>query len=148
MQRRQLSLLFVIAISLSLFTSFTIPINPTERTEIIHNDSEIPQDDNLLFLSSSFPAPMNITGTTYSTHSRITITSNTEFLSTRDSEVWDGNGTELDPIIITGYNFTETTGDLISISNTDLYFEIHANYFKVPTQNHDGINLSNVTNDH
>lgn len=98
------------------------------------------------FVSTTYPDPMDISGNTYADHARITIDGNIDFLAQKTSETWSGVGNETNPIEITGYNFTSTSGVLISISNTDLHFKIEGNFFFVPTENYNGINLNNVTN--
>ncbi len=77
----------------------------------------------------------------YITHSPITITSNADFVS----QGFSGNGTAEDPYVIEGYNIT-TTGDCISIQDTDVYFIIRDCLLTAGTSN-DGtveINSENI----
>jgi len=123
-----------------------VPTNNIESLDDSTIDSSKINLQSSHIVSTSYPEPTDISGNTYTDHPRITITSNGELLSQKTTESWNGSGIESDPIEITGYNFTSTAGVLISISNTDLYFKIEGNFFFVPTDNYNGINLSNVTN--
>lgn len=77
-------------------------------------------------------------------HSPILIDGNVNFLAHAALEIWDGDGSDTDPYVITGLNITnQTSVNLIEIKNTDVYFNI-TNNLLVGGAN--GINLENVTN--
>jgi parallel beta-helix repeat protein len=57
-----------------------------------------------------------------------------------------GNGTQVDPYRIEGLNITTGSGNLISISDTDLYFRISSNFLNGLETSESGIWLNNVTN--
>ncbi|TFG31385.1 hypothetical protein EU527_12500 [Candidatus Thorarchaeota archaeon] len=79
---------------------------------------------------------------TYTPHIPITITSNDDFIS----QGWPGNGTEGNPYLIEGLSVIDTS-TCISISDTNVYFEITNCLISSPTQsNNNGINFENVTN--
>lgn len=60
----------------------------------------------------------------YEDHDQISINGNVDLLNQSNNENWQGNGSELFPIIITGLNITSDSGSLLSIRNTDLYVDI------------------------
>lgn len=146
MPRSKLTLLFVCVFMISIFISPSVPTNNTmlyEHSEIIPPELNSPA---FPVLSSSYPTPMDISEITYTDHARIIIDGDIDFLNQKTLESWNGTGSESDPIEISGYNFTSSSGDLISISNTDLYFELVGNYFDIPTESFNAISLDNVTN--
>jgi len=59
----------------------------------------------------------------YEEHSPITIYDDSDFETQAASEEWDGEGTELSPYLIQGYNITDSFGGF-SINDVSLYFEI------------------------
>ncbi len=62
----------------------------------------------------------------YSDHSPLYIDGNLNFSTTADSENWPGDGTLIDPYLITDFSFESSSSslNLIEIRNTDVYFEI------------------------
>ncbi|MHA2247936.1 MAG: right-handed parallel beta-helix repeat-containing protein [Candidatus Hodarchaeales archaeon] len=59
-------------------------------------------------------------------HIPISIENNTDFLNQAKAEGWSGNGSQKDPIIIQGLDI-HSSGVLIKIKNTDLFFNIRYN---------------------
>ncbi len=145
MQRKLLTTLLLFALMLTMLSSTAYPTNPVGSPEGISTESSDMNEGRIHVTSNTYPIPMDISGNSYSDHPRITITSNSDFISQKASESWLGTGVEGDPIEITGYNFTSTSGDLISISNTDLHFTIAGHFVRESTENYYGISLSNVT---
>ncbi|MHA1169558.1 MAG: NosD domain-containing protein [Candidatus Hodarchaeales archaeon] len=80
----------------------------------------------------------------YIEHDPIIINGNDDFITQKNSGGWNGSGTLVDPIIISGYNITRTAMTLLKISNTDLYFDITQNLLLGAEQN--GIYFDNVSN--
>jgi parallel beta-helix repeat protein len=78
----------------------------------------------------------------YSPHSPILITSNNHFVL----EGFNGAGTYDDPYMIENFNITESSSDLINISNTTVYFQINNVYLNGLLTTTSGISLSNVQN--
>jgi parallel beta-helix repeat protein len=76
------------------------------------------------------------------THTPIIINGNEDFIIRAKTENWTGDGNETTPFQISGFNITKTTGTLIDIRNTDIYFEIIGNSLN---GGYDGIYFSNVT---
>ncbi|MHA1908155.1 MAG: right-handed parallel beta-helix repeat-containing protein, partial [Candidatus Thorarchaeota archaeon] len=147
MHRRYIALLSLFAILMTVFNSMPITMNTTQSTDNSNMDSSLVDIQSTNVLSTAYPEPKDISGNTYSApHSGFSITSNSEFLALKASETWAGTGDASSPIVISGYNFTSSSSDLLSISNTDLYFTIEENFFRIPTENYEGISLSNVTN--
>ncbi|MFW9976542.1 MAG: right-handed parallel beta-helix repeat-containing protein [Candidatus Thorarchaeota archaeon] len=146
MLRKLLTVLLLFTLVLSMFNNLSYPIGDVDSPMSTDKTAINALERGTYDTANAYPEPMDISGNTYSDHAPITITSNSEFLSQKTTESWNGTGVEGDPIEITGYNFTSTSGNLISISNTDLHFTILGNFFRVPTENHNGIYLSNVTN--
>ncbi|MFX0065777.1 MAG: hypothetical protein ACFFC7_26690 [Candidatus Hermodarchaeota archaeon] len=64
-------------------------------------------------------------------HNPISINGNADFLSQAANEGWNGTGTSVDPIIITGYNISNESGCLLEIKNTNLHFNVTNNFFMV-----------------
>ncbi len=111
---------------------------------------------NELVKSSDFGQFMKINGTIYTKHAAIRINNNTEFAEHAAAEGWQGNGTESNPYIISGYDIdAHGEGDAIYIGNTTAYFVVkncylhNASYYPYsayPYFEGDGITLYNVTN--
>ncbi|MFW9906520.1 MAG: NosD domain-containing protein [Candidatus Thorarchaeota archaeon] len=78
----------------------------------------------------------------YIEHGPITITSDVQL----NNSGYPGNGTLDDPIRIEGYNITFSSGDLISISDTQYYFTITNCLLNGLTTASNGIKLENVAN--
>jgi parallel beta-helix repeat protein len=77
-------------------------------------------------------------------HLPIKINNNTDFANQAAIESWPGSGTPLDPYIIEGYSINATKAeDAISISNTNVSFEVRGNYLYNAST---GVDLDNVTN--
>ncbi|MFX1536520.1 MAG: hypothetical protein ACFFDI_20075 [Promethearchaeota archaeon] len=62
-------------------------------------------------------------------HTSISINGNVDFLSQAANEGWNGTGTSVDPIIITGYKISNESGCLLEIKNTNLHFNVTNNLF-------------------
>ncbi|MHA2249358.1 MAG: right-handed parallel beta-helix repeat-containing protein, partial [Candidatus Kariarchaeaceae archaeon] len=56
------------------------------------------------------------------------------------------NGSASKPYVITGYNITSSTSNLIDIRNTDVYFEISDNVLDGIDRSYDGIYFNNTNN--
>jgi parallel beta-helix repeat protein len=77
-------------------------------------------------------------------HLPIKINNNTDFANQAATESWPGSGIPLDPYIIEGYSINATKAkDAISISNTNVSFEVRGNYLYNAST---GVDLDNVTN--
>jgi parallel beta-helix repeat protein len=77
----------------------------------------------------------------YGFHSSISITSNNEF----STQGFSGSGTVLDPYKLNNVNISSATGTLISIQNTDVYFEIKNSYIDGLNTSYWGIYFNNVS---
>ncbi|MHA2248136.1 MAG: NosD domain-containing protein [Candidatus Hodarchaeales archaeon] len=89
------------------------------------------------------PQPYKVS-TTYVEHASIYINGNTDFINQANAEDWSGEGTALNPYLISGYEIVGSgSGSLISIRETNIYFQVSdckldAGYY--------GIFLRNVAN--
>ncbi|MFX0212282.1 MAG: NosD domain-containing protein, partial [Candidatus Hodarchaeota archaeon] len=77
-------------------------------------------------------------------HNPILIFGNDEFLNQANIEGWLGDGTPSNPIIISGFNFSDS--NLIEIFNTELHFKICNSSFTGGGIEGTGIYLNNVRN--
>jgi len=77
----------------------------------------------------------------YTTHDPITITADGDF----SSQGFPGSGTSEVPFVIEGYNIT-TTGDSISIANTDVHFVIRDCLLVGADESGNGVKLADVIN--
>lgn len=112
-------------------------VNVTVRNKIIGGEFSVPNDTIRL---NQWMTDMNIVNKSYTYHVPINILGASDFLS------FPGSGSPTDPYNITGLYINATSGNLIFISNTNLYFRIEnclLNGLSTTTQ---GINLQNVTN--
>ncbi|MHA1927756.1 MAG: right-handed parallel beta-helix repeat-containing protein [Candidatus Thorarchaeota archaeon] len=64
---------------------------------------------------------------TYTDHAAIFIDGNADFLSQASAESWEGDGSAGNPIIIEGYNITDTITEGIKIWNVDLHWIVRTN---------------------
>ncbi|MFX1254328.1 MAG: nitrous oxide reductase family maturation protein NosD [Promethearchaeota archaeon] len=81
----------------------------------------------------------------YENHLPISIDNNTDFLAQAVLEGWSGTGTQNDPLLISGYEISNSSKSLIDIKNTDLYFQITSNNLNGISRNGwAGIYLENV----
>ncbi|MFW9855058.1 MAG: nitrous oxide reductase family maturation protein NosD [Candidatus Thorarchaeota archaeon] len=87
---------------------------------------------------------MKINGGTYAPHAPIYITKDSDFTNPINS--FTGVGTESNPYTLTGFNFTDKTGTLISIQNTTAHFKIYDNILNGIDKFNTGIFLNEVTN--
>ncbi|MBN2230088.1 MAG: right-handed parallel beta-helix repeat-containing protein [Candidatus Thorarchaeota archaeon] len=86
------------------------------------------------------PRHLMIHSDSYIPHSPIEITSNDDFVT----QGWPGNGTEVNPYVIEGLDITNVS-TCISISDTDVYFEIRECFISAPAQSsYFGISLTRV----
>ncbi|MFX0090303.1 MAG: hypothetical protein ACFFBD_00970 [Candidatus Hodarchaeota archaeon] len=82
----------------------------------------------------------------YTEHSPISIDGNVDFLNQATNEGWSGTGALGDPIVITGYNITNSSGILLQIRNTNLYFQLSNNLFDGGWGSHEiGLFFENVS---
>ncbi|MHA1451024.1 MAG: right-handed parallel beta-helix repeat-containing protein, partial [Candidatus Hodarchaeales archaeon] len=91
----------------------------------------------------------NIHGINYVEHDRISINSDSEFLTKASSEGWQGNGDPGNPIIIEGFKIGHTSMAHfgIFIQDTRLYFEIKNNYiYGIGSGCWCGIHIENISN--
>ncbi|MFX1255369.1 MAG: hypothetical protein ACFFCZ_27450 [Promethearchaeota archaeon] len=133
-----------------LFTGFQIPLNSTififgsvkveyldlfpsqqdyENLLIAHQKSDLVSEKNVLnsdFYSSLITFRQS---ESYIEHTAISINGNSDFLSQATNEGWNGTGTIDDPIIIAGYKFSNDSGYLFKIENTNLHFDLRDNLF-------------------
>ncbi|MFX1282924.1 MAG: right-handed parallel beta-helix repeat-containing protein [Promethearchaeota archaeon] len=84
----------------------------------------------------------------FQTQKSININSNTDFRQQAAGKAWFGNGTVSNPYLIEGYIITAINSKhLVSISNTDVYFQIRECFFNNKyIYDSRGISFANVTN--
>jgi parallel beta-helix repeat protein len=83
--------------------------------------------------------------TQYVEHIPIKIDNNKEFTTTAFIENWPGNGTSSSPYIISGYEISYYTTNLIYIRNCDVYFKINNNTLNGIDGRFRGIELYNIS---
>jgi parallel beta-helix repeat protein len=86
----------------------------------------------------------------YTTHAPIVIENNTDFSTQALTEGWDGDGSQEDPYIISGLEIKNSIETLITIKDTDFYFEISNNNLDGISTIYEkrrviGISISNVS---
>ena len=118
---------------------FTLGVIICTIDSAIHPTTKIPFQSEFLSRNTT-PLQKTIIIQTYTPHSQILITSNSHFVS----EGFVGTGTFDDPYRIENLNITASSGDLISISNTTVYFCINDNFLDGLATTTSGISLSNV----
>jgi parallel beta-helix repeat protein len=121
---------------------------------VFHPDERI-SNINLKYstLDKNLKATETESQTEYTTHQPILIENNTDFINQATNEGWDGNGSSENPFIITGLAITNSSEPLITIKNTNLYFQIRDNEIggesqelNQITKDINGITLTNLTN--
>ncbi|MFX0114931.1 MAG: right-handed parallel beta-helix repeat-containing protein, partial [Candidatus Hodarchaeota archaeon] len=93
--------------------------------------------------SSSRRSPISIQA--YTPFSPILIDGNGQFASWNQTWGWEGDGSKNRPYIIDNYRIADSLNPLISIQNTDVYFEIKDNLLNGINGNFPGIELINVS---
>jgi parallel beta-helix repeat protein len=88
---------------------------------------------------------MNTLAQTYTNHDPIVVDGNADLLAQAVVETWSGDGTENDPVNISGYRITDINSECIKISNVDLYWVITGCMLEGAIDA-TGILMSNVTN--
>lgn len=110
----------------------------------------IPSWNHKVKLFSSRRSLLGTPTSPYREHNSIFITSNAFFTIQAVSEGWPGNGTSFNPYIIENLNITTSLESLITIHNTDVYFQIRDNLLIHDTTQssyeHGGIWFNNVKN--
>lgn len=81
-------------------------------------------------------------------HDPIIIDGNEDFITQTTAEGWLGDGFPSSPIVIQNISVSTSSGGLLQISNTDLYFLIKNCHFLGINKDQDGIKLINVQNGH
>ncbi len=81
-------------------------------------------------------------------HNPIEIDGNDDFITQAASKGWLGNGSPSSPIIIQNLSVSASSGIILQISNTDLYFIIRNCHFLGIDHDQDGMKLINVQNGH
>jgi parallel beta-helix repeat protein len=79
-------------------------------------------------------------------HAPIVILNNLDFENQANAEGWPGNGSQLNPYIIQGFNFTEDGINLIEITSTTVYFIITKNQFFGAGYTKSGVFINNASN--
>ena len=74
----------------------------------------------LTFFNATTPQ----TASAYTPHDPISIEGDVDFAAQAQSEGWPGDGSEVDPYIIEGYEINSTSWDAIEIDSTNVYFVI------------------------
>jgi len=120
----------IVTCSLLLSLFFYYPLN------IVSHEESGSESYNLNTKNSEIVAD-------YEIHDQITINGNLELIDKSTTENWAGNGSKSSPIMITGFNITSDSGDLLSIMNTNLYIVISYCFFD---GGFNGIVFTNVTN--
>jgi parallel beta-helix repeat protein len=103
----------------------------------------IPEGDVVTLISQS---PTRVSVLSYEDHALLNIVGDDAFHYRAENESWDGDGSELTPYIIEGYNFSLDTV-CITLTNISVYFEIRDCFFSsatVPSLS-DGLQFVNVT---
>lgn len=95
--------------------------------------------------SLELATPPEVLSESYIPHDWIAVNGNEDFLTQTALEGWTGSGTEIDPIIIEGYSFSESR-HLFRAINTDLYFVFRNNFLDGIDFNWCGFYLNNVSN--
>ena len=94
---------------------------------------------------SRVPKP-SIHNTQYIEHDIIIVESNEELISQAEAENWPGNGTEGNPIVISGYHFFAETHALLA-TDIDIFFEFRDNLIEgVGSNPQCALHLGNVRN--
>jgi len=83
---------------------------------------------------------------TYTDHDPVIIDGNDDLLDQAVIETWPGDGTENDPVNISGYRITDINSECIKISNVDLYWIVTGCMLEGGAIDGTGILISNVTN--
>lgn len=98
--------------------------------------------------SSDTPSAPIPTRISYTTHNPISINGNAQFNNTNfpNNGVVSGNGTVLNPYVISGWDINAASGEGIWIRNTDAYFIVRDCYVHGGTGWHLGIYLNNCVN--
>ncbi|MFX0052579.1 MAG: right-handed parallel beta-helix repeat-containing protein, partial [Candidatus Hermodarchaeota archaeon] len=131
MEMKYLNVFFISILAFGLIIWTLIPlIQPTTQHLLSH-----------AFIGSHQPVRQKTTNNqAYTPHPPILITSNSHFVS----QGFSGSGTPNDPYRIENLNITASNGDLMSISDTTVYFCISNNYLNGLTTTTTGISLFNV----
>lgn len=100
--------------------------------------------------TTQYPQNSRIQGTpvlaqTYVDHAIIAILGNDDLLQQAAMEGWEGSGSAMDPIVISGYRITDNR-HLFRIVNTDLHFIFTNNFLDGISGDWCGLYLANVTN--
>lgn len=125
------NLLIVCILTLGLIT-WTVDTSVQPTTQILFSPIFIKRHTTFLQKTTNTQA--------YIPHSPILISSDSHFVS----QGFSGSGTINDPYRIENLNITTSNGDLISISDTTVYFRIQNNRLDGLTTATSGISLSNV----
>ncbi|MBD3157885.1 MAG: hypothetical protein GF309_03760, partial [Candidatus Lokiarchaeota archaeon] len=119
------SFLVTIVVGLSLL-SVALPTLQTKETILAEIELSGVNEDTISL--SSHKAETS----GYTPHSNIVITSNADFAAEASAEGWPGDGSALNPYIISGLEIS-TTDICIYIKDTSVHFEIQDCYFSAPS---------------
>jgi parallel beta-helix repeat protein len=99
--------------------------------------------NKLDYSTTSFTTPLNPSlELNLINHSKISIRSNQELILLGKTESWLGDGNKTNPIQISGFNISNSTGNLIDLRNVDIFVEISGNSLN---GGFDAIYLSNTS---
>lgn len=87
----------------------------------VSNDNNVFTTSENIFFSSSVS---KVSLSNYVEHDPISIDGNDDFINQATLKGWPGDGSEVNPYVIDSLAVSDYSGKLISISNTDLYFQI------------------------
>jgi parallel beta-helix repeat protein len=88
----------------------------------------------------------NLIAQTYTDHAAIWINGNSDFLVQAVAENWTGDGSEGNPLTITGYRIDDTTTECIKLENVYLHWVISDCLLEGGPPDVTGLSISNVSN--